>query len=77
MLMGLLDFLLFGAFMNILRDNQKDSSHSDYSTNDYDREYKDGYDDDYMDYDDYQFHDDYNCVDSSDDDCDCDDFFDF
>ena len=46
--MGLLDFLLFGAFMN-----------SDYSNRSYNQGYEDGYDDGYMDYDDYHYHDDY------------------
>ena len=30
--MGLLDFLLFGAFMHSLRNNQNDNDHSDYSS---------------------------------------------
>ena len=75
--MGLLDFLLFSAFMNRLRNNQSINNHSDYSKRDYDRGYEDGYDDGYLDHDDYQCHDDYNCGDTCDGVCDSDDYFDF
>ena len=52
--MGLLDFLLFGAFMNSLRNNNQDNNNpSDYSSRSYDQGYNDGYDDGYMDHDDY------------------------
>lgn len=57
MLMGLLDFLLFGAFMNSLRNNQNNNNNSDYSNRSYNQGYEDGYDDGYMDYDDYHYHD--------------------
>ena len=68
--MGLIDFLLLGAFMNSLRNNKGNHSHIDYSRNNYDRGYDDGYTDGYMDHDDCQDHDDYDC-------CDCDnDYFD-
>ena len=63
--MGLLDFLLFGAFMNSLRNNQN-NNHSDFSN----RSYNQGYED-------YHCHDDYDCSDSCDCDTDCDDYFDF
>ena len=77
-IMGLLDFLLFGAFMNSLRNINLDNNNpSDYSSRSYDQGYIDGYDDGYMDNDDYHCHDDYDCSDSCDCDSDCDDFFDF
>ena len=37
--MGLLDFLLFGAFMNSLRNNQN-NNHSDFSNRSYDQGYE-------------------------------------
>ena len=55
--MGLLDFLLFGAFMNSLRNNQNNNNNSDYSNRSYNQGYEEGYDDGYMDYDDYHYHD--------------------
>ena len=76
--MGLLDFLLFGAFLNSLRNNNQGYNiPSDYSSRSYDQGYNDGYDDGYIDHDDYYCHDDYDCSDSCDCDSDCDDFFDF
>lgn len=71
--MGLLDFLLFGAFLNSLKNN----NHSDYSSRNYGRGDEDGYDDGYMDHDDYHCHDDYDCSERCDCDTDCDDYFDF
>lgn len=70
--MGLIDFLLFGAFMNSLRNHQDNNSRPIYSGDNYDQGYKDGYTDGYLDHDDYQDHDSYDCCDS----CECDDFFD-
>ena len=72
-IMGLLDFLLFGAFMNSLKNNQNSNNHSDYSDRSYSQGYEDGYSDGYIDHDDYQCNDDYDCSDGDD----CDDFFDF
>ena len=70
--MGLLDFLLFGAFLNSLRNNNKSNSNTtDYSNRSYDQAYNDAYDDGYMD------HDDYDCSDSWDSDTGCYDYFDF
>ena len=70
--MGLIDFLLFGAFMNSLRNRQDNNSRPIYSGANYDQGYEDGYTDGYLDHDDYQDHDSYDCCDS----CECDDFFD-
>jgi hypothetical protein len=70
--MGLIDFLLFGAFMNSLRNRQDNNSRPIYSGDNYDQGYEDGYTDCYLDHDDYQDHDSYDCCDS----CECDDFFD-
>lgn len=70
--MGLIDFLLFGAFMNSLRNRQDNNSCPIYSGDNYDQGYEDGYTDGYLDHDDYQDHDSYDCCDS----CECDDFFD-
>ena len=70
--MGLIDFLLFGAFMNSLRNRQDNNSRPIYSGDNYDQGYEDGYTDGYLDHDDYQDHGSYDCCDS----CECDDFFD-
>lgn len=70
--MGLIDFLLFGAFMNSLRNRQDNNSRPIYSDDNYDQGYEDGYTDGYLDHDDYQDHDSYDCCDS----CECGDFFD-
>jgi len=67
-IMGLLDFLLFGAFMNSLRNNQNSNNHSDYSNKRYNQGYEDGYTDGYEDHDEYHCHDDYDFSDN----CDCD-----
>lgn len=40
--MGLIDFLLFGAFMNSLRNPQDNNSHPIYSGDNYDQGYEDG-----------------------------------
>ena len=41
--MGLLDFLLFGALMNSLRNNnQSNNNPTDYSNRSYDQGYEDG-----------------------------------
>ena len=70
--MGLIDFLLVGAFMNSLRNRQDNNSRPICSGDNYDQGYEDGYTDGYLDHDDYQDHDSYDCCDS----CECDDFFD-
>ncbi len=73
--MGLLDFLLFGAVMNSLRNNNGNNGHTDYSNRDYDQGYEDGYSDGCMNHDGYHSLDDYDSSDSCD--CGCDDFYDF
>lgn len=40
--MGLIDFLLFGAFMNSLRNRQDNNSRPIYSGDNYDQGYEDG-----------------------------------
>ena len=70
--MGLIDFLLFGAFMSSLRNHHDNNSRPNYSGDNYDQGYEDGYTDGYLDHDDYQDHDSCDCCDS----CECDDFFD-
>ena len=71
--MGLLDFLLFGAFMDSLRSNNGNNNHINYSNRDYDNGYEDGYNDGYIDHDDCQYQENYDCSSG----CDCDDFFDY
>lgn len=73
--MGLIDFLLFGAFMNSLRNCQDNNSRPNYSGDSYDQGCEDGYTDGYLDHDDYQDHDSYDSYDCCDS-CECDDFFD-
>ena len=58
--MGLIDFLLFGAFMNSLRNRQDNNPRPNYSGDNYDQGYEDGYTDGYLDHDDYQDHD--SCI---------------
>ena len=71
--MGLLDYLLFGALMNSLRNNSDNNGHSDYSNRDYDQGNEDDYSDGCMNHDDYHCNGEYDSSDSCD--CGCDDFF--